>query len=144
MTTSTTPHDLPGPPGRGARPSTGGARPSTGRHPLHGVLSTVVLLALAGRILHLLLDMGRFTATEWSPSAYEEFLRAGRPIASDLDYDLPFIPVAPVISPICIGMCVLLSWFATRVAGRERRSPRTRAGDVVPAGPGTLLPPLGR
>lgn len=48
---------------------------------------------------------------------YEEFLHAGKPIASNLDYDLPFIPVEMVISPVCIGMCM-----------------------VAPAEPGTLLP----
>ncbi|GAA3389182.1 amino acid ABC transporter permease [Streptomyces roseoviridis] len=71
---------------------------------------------------------------------YEEFLHAGKLIASDLDYDLPFIPVVMVISPIYIGMCVLLSWFATWVAKRERRSPKTRATDIAPAEPATLLP----
>ncbi|MFB7590825.1 amino acid ABC transporter permease [Streptomyces sp. NPDC056169] len=71
---------------------------------------------------------------------YEEFLHAGKLIASNLDYDLPFIPVVLVISPIYIGMCMLLSWFATWVARRERRSPKTKAVDVPPAEPGTLLP----
>ncbi|XUM03338.1 amino acid ABC transporter permease [Streptomyces venezuelae ATCC 10712] len=71
---------------------------------------------------------------------YEEFLHAGKLIASNLDYDLPFIPVVLVISPIYIGMCMLLSWLATWVARRERHSPRTKAVDVAPAGPGTLLP----
>ncbi|MGW2013644.1 amino acid ABC transporter permease [Streptomyces sp. NPDC001927] len=71
---------------------------------------------------------------------YEEFLHAGKLIASNLDYDLPFIPVVMIISPIYIGMCVLLSWFATWVARRERRSPKTQAVDVAPAEPGTLLP----
>ncbi|MCX2184653.1 amino acid ABC transporter permease [Streptomyces sp. SKN60] len=71
---------------------------------------------------------------------YEEFLHAGKLIASNLDYDLPFIPVVLVISPIYIGMCMLLSWFATWVARRERRSPRTKAVDVAPAEPPTLLP----
>ncbi|KQX57032.1 MULTISPECIES: amino acid ABC transporter permease [unclassified Streptomyces] len=71
---------------------------------------------------------------------YEEFLHAGKLIASNLDYDLPFIPVVMVISPIYIGMCMLLSWFATWVARRERRSPKTKAVDVAPAEPGTLLP----
>lgn len=47
---------------------------------------------------------------------YEEFLHAGKLIASNLDYDLPFIPVVMIISPIYIGMCMLLSWFATWVA----------------------------
>ncbi|SEC10041.1 amino acid ABC transporter permease [Streptomyces sp. TLI_105] len=71
---------------------------------------------------------------------YEEFLHAGKLIASNLDYDLPFIPVVLVISPIYIGMCMLLSWFATWVARRERRSPKTKAVEVAPAEPRTLLP----
>ncbi|WP_030565133.1 amino acid ABC transporter permease [Streptomyces aureocirculatus] len=71
---------------------------------------------------------------------YEEFLHAGKLIASNLDYDLPFIPVVMVISPIYIGMCMLLSWFAHRVSKRQQRSPKTEAVDVAPAEPGTLLP----
>lgn len=71
---------------------------------------------------------------------YEEFLHAGKLIASNLDYDLPFIPVVMVISPIYIGMCMLLSWFATWVAKRQRRNPKTEAVDVAPAQPGTLQP----
>ncbi|MGW1891415.1 amino acid ABC transporter permease [Streptomyces sp. NPDC002004] len=71
---------------------------------------------------------------------YEEFLHAGKLIASNLDYDLPFIPVVMVISPIYIGMCMLLSWFAHWVAKRERRSYKTKAAEVAPAEPGTLLP----
>lgn len=71
---------------------------------------------------------------------YEEFLHAGKLIASNLDYDLPFIPVVMVISPIYIGMCMLLSWFATWMAKRQRRNPKTEAVEVSPAGPGPLLP----
>ncbi|MFE9251643.1 amino acid ABC transporter permease [Streptomyces sp. NPDC007088] len=71
---------------------------------------------------------------------YEEFLHAGKLIASNLDYDLPFIPVVMVISPVYIGMCMLLSWFAHWVARRERHNPRTEAAAVPPAAPGTLLP----
>ncbi|GGX94641.1 amino acid ABC transporter permease [Streptomyces minutiscleroticus] len=71
---------------------------------------------------------------------YEEFLHAGKLIASNLDYDLPFIPVVVVISPIYIGMCMLLSRLAHWVARWERRSPKTEAVDVAPAEPGTLLP----
>ncbi|MFF5563789.1 amino acid ABC transporter permease [Streptomyces sp. NPDC012623] len=71
---------------------------------------------------------------------YEEFLHAGKLIASNLDYDLPFIPVVMVISPIYIGMCMLLSWFAHWMARRQRRNPRTGAAAVAPASPGTLLP----
>ncbi|MFD3540557.1 amino acid ABC transporter permease [Streptomyces sp. NPDC058662] len=72
---------------------------------------------------------------------YEEFLHAGKLIASNLDYDLPFIPVVMIISPIYIGMCMLLSWFATWVARRERRNPKTVAVEVAPAaGQETVLP----
>ncbi|MFE2065037.1 amino acid ABC transporter permease [Streptomyces sp. NPDC059467] len=71
---------------------------------------------------------------------YEEFLHAGKLIASNLDYDLPFIPVVMVISPIYIGMCMLLSWSAGWAARREQRSPKTEAVEVAPAEPGTLLP----
>ncbi|WP_327707982.1 amino acid ABC transporter permease [Streptomyces sp. NBC_00464] len=71
---------------------------------------------------------------------YEEFLHAGKLIASNLDYDLPFIPVVMVISPIYIGMCMLLSWFATWVAKRQRRNPKTEAAGVAPAEPGKLMP----
>ncbi|MFC5719243.1 amino acid ABC transporter permease [Streptomyces gamaensis] len=75
---------------------------------------------------------------------YDEFLHAGKLIAGNLDYGLPFIPVVMVISPIYIGMCMLLSWFATWVARRERRSVKTQAVEVAPAEPGTLLPGAGR
>ncbi|MFE2984693.1 amino acid ABC transporter permease [Streptomyces sp. NPDC059262] len=71
---------------------------------------------------------------------YEEFLHAGKLIASNLDYDLPFIPVVMVISPIYIGMCMLLSWFAQWVSKRQRRNPKVEAAEVAPAEPGTLLP----
>ncbi|MEV6758095.1 amino acid ABC transporter permease [Streptomyces sp. NPDC051214] len=71
---------------------------------------------------------------------YEEFLHAGKLIASNLDYDLPFIPVVLVISPIYIGMCMLLSWFAQWVSRRQRRNPKTEAAEVASAEPGTLLP----
>lgn len=74
---------------------------------------------------------------------YEEFLHAGKLIASNLDYDLPFIPVVMVISPIYIGMCMLLSWFANWVAKRQKRSPKTEAVEVAPAEPGTLMPGTG-
>ncbi|MGX8909080.1 amino acid ABC transporter permease [Streptomyces netropsis] len=71
---------------------------------------------------------------------YEEFLHAGKLIAGNLDYDLPFIPVVMIISPIYIGMCMLLSWFAHWVAKRQKRNPKTEAVEVTEAEPGTLLP----
>ncbi|WP_432586306.1 amino acid ABC transporter permease [Streptomyces sp. HD1123-B1] len=71
---------------------------------------------------------------------YEEFLHAGKLIASNLDYDLPFIPVVMVISPIYIGMCMLLSWFANWVAKRERRSVKTGQMTVAAAEPAAPMP----
>jgi glutamate transport system permease protein len=75
-----------------------------------------------------------------APFTYEDFLGAGKLIASILDYDLPFIPVVTVIAPICIGMCVLFHRSAPRVFRWGRRSPETEAVDMAPAEPGTLLP----
>ncbi|MEU1283070.1 amino acid ABC transporter permease [Kitasatospora sp. NPDC005856] len=73
---------------------------------------------------------------------YEEFLHAGKLIATNLDYDLPFIPVVMVIAPIYIGMCLLLSWLARFVERRSRRSPSVRGGaPVVKAGVAMGLPP---
>ncbi|MFJ5116214.1 amino acid ABC transporter permease [Kitasatospora sp. NPDC088548] len=62
---------------------------------------------------------------------YEEFLHAGKLIATNLDYDLPFIPVVMVIAPIYIGMCLLLSWLAHLVERRGRRRPSMRGGPPV-------------
>lgn len=75
-----------------------------------------------------------------APFAHGEFPDIDRPVASNLDYDVPFIPVVSVISPIRAGMCALLSRFAGRVSWRERRGPKTEAAKVSAAGPGSLLP----
>ncbi|GGU80048.1 amino acid ABC transporter permease [Streptomyces albospinus] len=71
---------------------------------------------------------------------YEEFLHAGKLIASNLDYDLPFIPVVMVVSPVYIGMCMLLSWLAHWVAERQRRNPKVETEGVAAPEPGTPLP----
>ncbi|QTE02001.1 hypothetical protein S1361_32010 [Streptomyces cyanogenus] len=78
--------------------------------------------AIAGRLVAALKD-----GSLGFPITYEEFLHAGKLIVSDLDYDLPFIPVVMVIAPIRVGMCTLLSWCADWVSRRERRSPRPGA-----------------
>ncbi|MEU3497139.1 amino acid ABC transporter permease [Kitasatospora cineracea] len=64
---------------------------------------------------------------------YEEFLHAGKLIATNLDYDLPFIPVVMVVAPVYIGMCLLLSWFAKWLERRGRRSPKAKGGAPVAA-----------
>ncbi|WP_310726440.1 amino acid ABC transporter permease [Streptomyces sp. N2A] len=71
---------------------------------------------------------------------YEEFLHAGKLLASNLDYDLPFIPVVMIIAPIYIGMCMLLSWFANWVSRRQKRNPKVESAEVAAAEPGTLMP----
>ncbi|MFB7666162.1 amino acid ABC transporter permease [Kitasatospora sp. NPDC056138] len=73
---------------------------------------------------------------------FEEFLHAGKLIATNLDYDLPFIPVVMVITPVYIGMCLLLSWSARWVERRSRRSPKARGGaPIAEAGVVMGLPP---
>ncbi|MFJ8433072.1 amino acid ABC transporter permease [Kitasatospora sp. NPDC094019] len=75
---------------------------------------------------------------------YEEFLHAGKLIATNLDYDLPFIPVVMVIAPIYIGMCLLLSWFAHWVERRGRRRPSMKGGAPVASAEVSMgLPPTG-
>ncbi|MFE7317934.1 amino acid ABC transporter permease [Streptomyces sp. NPDC057555] len=69
---------------------------------------------------------------------YEEFLHAGKLIAANLDYDLPFIPVVVIISPVYIGLCMLLSWLATWVARRQRRNPKVETDEVAAPEPGLL------
>jgi hypothetical protein len=81
-----------------------------------------------------------FRPAPLGPFAQGEFPDAGRPGASHLDYDVPFIPVVSVTSPIRVGMCALLSRFAVRVPRWERRGPKTEAAKGTAAGPGTLLP----
>jgi glutamate transport system permease protein len=53
--------------------------------------------------------------------SYEEFLYAGKQIATNLDYSLPFIPVVIVIAPIYIGLCMLLSGLARYLESSGRR-----------------------
>ncbi|WP_369359436.1 amino acid ABC transporter permease [Streptomyces sp. cg2] len=72
--------------------------------------------------------------------SYEEFLHAGKLIAANLDYDLPFIPVVMIVSPVYIGLCMLLSWLATWVARRQRRSPKVDTDEVAAPEPATLRP----
>lgn len=71
---------------------------------------------------------------------YEEFLHAGRLIAINMDYTMPFIPVVIVVSALYIGLCMLLSAFANWVARRERRNPKNEAVAVAPAEAASTMP----
>ncbi|WP_016908134.1 amino acid ABC transporter permease [Streptomyces xiaopingdaonensis] len=70
---------------------------------------------------------------------YEEFLHAGRLVAINMDYTMPFIPVVLVVSTIYIGLCMLLSWCANRVARHERRNVKNRDVEVAPARAGSTM-----
>lgn len=71
---------------------------------------------------------------------FEEFLHAGKLIAINLDYSMPFIPVVIVISAIYIGLCMLLSWFANWVARREGRNVKNKAVEVSAPTAGSTMP----
>ncbi|MBQ0863973.1 MULTISPECIES: amino acid ABC transporter permease [Streptomyces] len=71
---------------------------------------------------------------------YEEFLHAGRLIAINMDYTMPFIPVVIVVSAIYIGLCMLLSWFANWVARRERGNIKNEAVSVGPPEAAPTMP----
>jgi glutamate transport system permease protein len=71
---------------------------------------------------------------------YEEFLYTGKLIATNLNYGLPFIPVVLVISPIYIGMCMLLSALAKWVAEHNRRGPIADDAEIADPGPVPVVP----
>ncbi len=64
----------------------------------------------------------------------EVILHAGKPIAPNLDYDLPFIPVVMVIAPSRIGMGKLPGGEPPRP--RDRRGPAVHTGQARPAAAG--------
>jgi glutamate transport system permease protein len=70
---------------------------------------------------------------------YQELLYQGRYIGSQIQLDSPIIPVAMVIAVIYIGMCLLLSGFATYLERRLRQgrrsavAPQATAPDDTPA-----------
>ncbi|WP_028801914.1 hypothetical protein [Streptomyces sp. 142MFCol3.1] len=67
-------------------------------------------------------------------------VRTGKPLARNVDYDVPFVlvPVAP--PPSRTGTCMPHHWVALGAARRERHGPKTEAVHGAPAEPGTLLP----
>ena len=46
----------------------------------------------------------RAPGTRWTPRRFGGIHRVAMTGPSDLDYDVPFIPVARMVSPICVGM----------------------------------------
>jgi glutamate transport system permease protein len=53
---------------------------------------------------------------------YEELLRFAQRIGGDGQFSRPFVPTALVVAAIYIGLCLLLTWLATYLQKRERRS----------------------
>jgi glutamate transport system permease protein len=53
---------------------------------------------------------------------YEELLRFAQRIGGDGTFSRPFVPTAIVVAAIYIGLCLLLTWLATYLQKRERRS----------------------
>jgi glutamate transport system permease protein len=53
---------------------------------------------------------------------YEELLRFVQRIGGDGTFGRPFVPTALVVAAIYIGLCLLLTWLATYLQKRERRS----------------------
>lgn len=53
---------------------------------------------------------------------YEELLRFAQRIGGDGQFGRPFVPTALVVAAIYIGICLLLTWLATYLQKRERRS----------------------
>lgn len=55
---------------------------------------------------------------------YYELLRYSRIIGGDFQFGRPYIPVLIVVSSIYITLCLLLTWLATYLEARNRRSKR--------------------
>jgi glutamate transport system permease protein len=53
---------------------------------------------------------------------YDELLKYAQYIGGQGTFGRPFVPTAIVVAAIYIGMCLLLTWFATYLQKRERRS----------------------
>jgi glutamate transport system permease protein len=70
---------------------------------------------------------------------YYELLRYAQNIGGAFQFGRPLIPVFLVVSAIYITLCLLLTWLATYLEARNRRSRRVRGGAAVPA---PTMPPL--
>lgn len=53
---------------------------------------------------------------------YDELLKYAQYIGGQGAFSRPFVPTAIVVAAIYIGMCLLLTWLATYLQKRERRS----------------------
>jgi glutamate transport system permease protein len=60
---------------------------------------------------------------------YDELLKYAQYIGGQGSFGRPFVPTAIVVAALYIGMCLLLTWFATYLQKRERRSKKHIGGD---------------
>jgi glutamate transport system permease protein len=72
---------------------------------------------------------------------YYELLRYTQTIGGSFQFGRPLIPVFIVVATIYITLCLLLTWLATYLESRNRRSKRIPPG-VAPAELAPELPPL--
>lgn len=66
---------------------------------------------------------------------YYELLRYAQLIGGAGQFGRPYIPVLIVVSAIYIALCLLLTWLATYLEARNRRSSRVQGGGVAEIAP---------
>jgi glutamate transport system permease protein len=75
---------------------------------------------------------------------YYELLRYTQLIGGQFQFGRPLIPVFLVVSVIYITLCLLLTWLATYLEGRNRRSRKLPAGtvttEIAPEQPALVAP----
>jgi glutamate transport system permease protein len=74
---------------------------------------------------------------------YYELLKYAKNIGGDFQFGRPYVPVLIVVSAIYITLCLLLSWLATYLEARNRRSRKVQADgptEIAPEQP-ALIPP---
>jgi len=78
---------------------------------------------------------------------YYELLRYAQNIGGSFQFGRPLIPVFIVVSSIYITLCLLLTWLATYLEARNRRSkklpPGTGTTELAPEQPPLIVTPAG-
>lgn len=74
---------------------------------------------------------------------YYELLRYAQQIGGDFQFGRPYIPVLIVVSAIYITLCLLLTWLATYLEARNRRSRKVQTRGptaIAPEQPPPVVP----
>jgi len=77
---------------------------------------------------------------------YYELLRYAQNIGGSFQFGRPLIPVFIVVSAIYITLCLLLTWLATYLEARNRRSSKVQGGggtELAPEQPPLVITPAG-